>query len=843
MNRQSLRITSLHARISILFVILVLLVQGAGFVVIRSVIETSAQKTVDEQLTLTERVFQKVLRANRDKLTQAATITAADFGFRRAVASDNRATVESALSNQAERIKADMAMLVSLDGRLLAGSRDPIPNSGPESTASSISESNSESFPDPAPAAGPAAASDSGPGSSQDGQPFAFPQLIARAQAHGIASGLGMIDGQLYQLVAVPVKAPLAIGWVAMGFRIDDALAREMQGLTAADVSFLGRTGDEWHVLASSLEPSLSRDLGQRFSAPGAEETPGAGAVIELQGDDYTTHIVGLDTDGSAVVAVLQRSLREAMAPFLRLQKALLALTVAGLVFSVVASLVTARGVTRPIADLIRSTRAIGAGEYTGEIAVRSEDEIGELAQAFNLMRVGLAEREGRIMHLAYWDTLTGLPNRAQFNDRLTEAIQVAEGADVPLSLLMIDLDRFKYVNDTLGHHIGDLLLAEVGKRMAELVPANEATVARLGGDEFAILLPRQDIAAACRIAAKLLKRLEVPITVEGQVVDVSGSIGIVSFPDNGPDANTLFRHADLAMYAAKRGNLGFAVYEVSDVERHHAERLSLMTELRQAVEHDELMLYYQPKIDLVTGSVKYVEALVRWQHPSRGMVPPDAFIPFAEQTGYIKTISRWVVARAIEQCARWQEAGIELAVSINVSARDLIHSDLPEVLAQCLELNDVAPQKVWIEITESALMEDAENAIKTLDRLHAMGLRMSIDDFGTGYSSLAYLKRMPVDEIKIDKSFVLTMDTNAEDMTIVRSTIDLGHNMGLKVVAEGVETIEVLGQLREMGCDLAQGFYLSRPLPAAGLEAWLRNWDEVTGGQAQGAEEGLKAA
>jgi diguanylate cyclase (GGDEF)-like protein len=446
-------------------------------------------------------------------------------------------------------------------------------------------------------------------------------------------------------------------------------------------------------------------------------------------------------------------------------------------------------------------------------------------------------------MHLAYWDTLTGLPNRAQFNDRLTEAIQVAEGADVPLSLLMIDLDRFKYVNDTLGHHIGDLLLAEVGKRMAELVPANEATVARLGGDEFAILLPRQDIAAACRIAAKLLKRLEVPITVEGQVVDVSGSIGIVSFPDNGPDANTLFRHADLAMYAAKRGNLGFAVYEVSDVERHHAERLSLMTELRQAVEHDELMLYYQPKIDLVTGSVKYVEALVRWQHPSRGMVPPDAFIPFAEQTGYIKTISRWVVARAIEQCARWQEAGIELAVSINVSARDLIHSDLPEVLAQCLELNDVAPQKVWIEITESALMEDAENAIKTLDRLHAMGLRMSIDDFGTGYSSLAYLKRMPVDEIKIDKSFVLTMDTNAEDMTIVRSTIDLGHNMGLKVVAEGVETIEVLGQLREMGCDLAQGFYLSRPLPAAGLEAWLRNWDEVTGGQAQGAEEGLKAA
>jgi diguanylate cyclase (GGDEF)-like protein len=790
MATPTLRITSLHARIAVLFVLLILVVQGLGFVVIRSIIAANARSTVEAELSVTERVFQQVLRSNREKLTQAATITAADFGFRKAVASDSRATVESALANQADRIKANISMLVSLDGVLLADSGRP----------------------------------------ERDGQPFLFPRLLQSARHDGMASGLGIIDGQLYQLVAVPVKAPLAIAWVTMGFRIDDDLALEMRGLTSADVSFLGLGGSDrqssWTVLASSLPAGSKEELRERF-ARGDAQTEHT-STIALGGDDYTTRTVAIDSDGSTVVAVLQRSLQQAMAPFSRLQSALLVLTLIGLAVSVLASLFTARSVTRPIADLIRSTRRIGAGEYSGAIEVDSDDEIGELAQAFNQMREGISEREGRIMHLAYRDPLTGLPNRALFNDRLAAAIDQALAEGRPLSLMMIDLDRFKYVNDTLGHHIGDLLLGQVGARMRALVPSETATVARLGGDEFAILLPAETLATACAIATQLLKELETPIVVEGQVVDVSGSIGIVSCPENGSDVNTLFRHADVAMYAAKRNNSGFAVYDASE-DQHSAERLSLMTELRQAVEEDELTLYYQPKIDLASGSVKYVEALVRWIHPTRGIVPPDSFIPFAEQTGYIKTITRWVVDRALHQCALWQEVGIELAVSVNVSARDLVHSDLVEVLSACLAKYRLAPHKVWIEITESALMDDPVHAIETLDRLNAAGVHLSIDDFGTGYSSLTYLKRMPVEEIKIDKSFVLGMASDREDETIVRSTIDLGHNMGLKVVAEGVESLEVLGQLRALGCDLAQGFYLSRPLPPAALEAWLRNWDART--------------
>jgi EAL domain-containing protein (putative c-di-GMP-specific phosphodiesterase class I) len=312
---------------------------------------------------------------------------------------------------------------------------------------------------------------------------------------------------------------------------------------------------------------------------------------------------------------------------------------------------------------------------------------------------------------------------------------------------------------------------------------------------------------------------------VEGQIVDVGGSIGIVTCPQDGSDVYTLFRRVDVAMYTAKRSNAGYMVYDAK-ADQHSAERLSLMSELRRAVEEDELVLYYQPKIDLQSGHVKYVEALVRWRHPVRGMVAPDAFIPFAEQTGYIKTITRWVIKKAIAQSAQWRAMGIDLDVSVNVSARDLVHSDLPAYLAESLERHRVSPRNLWIEITESAVMEDAVNAIATLDRLNQMGVRLAIDDFGTGYSSLSYLKRMPVDEIKIDKSFVMGMAENEEDRTIVRSTIDLGHNMGLKVVAEGVESLEVLGQLRLLECDLVQGFYLSRPLPPEGLLSWLDQWE-----------------
>jgi diguanylate cyclase (GGDEF)-like protein len=766
-----MRLHSLRARIAVIFVLLMLVVQAAAFLVTNSVISSNARSNAQEQLSVAERVFRQVLHSNGEKLTQAAGVVAADFAFRQAVATHDENTVASALKNHGARIDADIVMLVGLDGKLVADSNGPAP----------------------------------------EGATFPFPTLIHAAERNGDASSIGMIGGRPYQLVAVPVKAPVTIAWITMGFLIHDKTASEMSNLTSLDVSFLdGRADGEWAVLASSLQASKRPVL---VNAAG------------LADHNYASRLIKLQSSGEPMAVLLQRSLRDALAPFQRLRTTLWFITLCGVLVSVIGSVFTARSVTRPIAALTRFSRRIGQGNYAEPLVVTHNDEIGELAGSFNQMQEGIADRERRITELAYMDRLTGLPNRALFSDRLQQAIGVALRAGHPLSVMMMDLDRFKYVNDTLGHPIGDLLLQEVAKRLRASLHRASDTVARLGGDEFAVLLPTDDIEAAKIIAARILKALEEPTMIEGQLVDIGASIGIVAFPLNGADMNVLLRRADIAMYTAKRTNTGFALYD----ERHDhnsAQRLSLMGELRQAVEHDQLTLYYQPKVDLATHTVKYVEALVRWEHPTRGFIAPDQFIPFAEQTGYIKTISRWVAERAIHQCAIWSERGIELAVSVNVSARELIQSSLPETFAALLQKYGVEPGRIWIEITESAIMDDPNHAIETLDRLHALGIRLSIDDFGTGYSSLSYLKRMPVDELKIDKSFVMGMANHKDDETIVRSTIDLGHNMGLKVVAEGVESAEMMAHLKELRCDLVQGFHLCRPLPPAKLEVWLKGWE-----------------
>ncbi|MFM0336746.1 putative bifunctional diguanylate cyclase/phosphodiesterase [Paraburkholderia fungorum] len=769
-----MRFHSLRARITIVVVLLMLAAQLAVYAVISTVIRSNARSNVEQQLVVAERVFHQVLRSNGEKLTQAAGVVAADFGFREAVATHDENTVVSALSNHGERVAADVVMLADLDGKLIADSR----------------------------------------GASPARAPFPLRSLIhAAAQRQGDTSSIVAVDGKLYQVVAVPVKAPVTIAWVAMGFQIDDNTARDMASLTSLNVSFLDRRADgRWSVLASSLHDAAHARA----------------SIADVADENYATRVVLLQSGGEPTAVMLQRSLLEAMAPFHRLQTALLVITAFGVLLSIVGSVLTARSVTRPVAALTRFSRRIEQGEYDEPIEISRQDELGELAKAFNHMQAAIFERERRITELAYMDRLTGLANRAMFNDRLQAAIVEAQldrrGAAGDFSVMVMDLDRFKLVNDTLGHPIGDLLLCEVAIRLRAALRETDV-VARLGGDEFAVLLPGDASEGAQCVATHLLKTLEQPIMIEGQLVDVGASMGIVAFPQHGTDMNVLMRRADIAMYVAKRSNTGYALYDEKHDE-NGAERLSLMSELRQAVEHDQLTLYYQPKLDLTTGTVKYVEALVRWDHPTRGFVAPDQFIPFAEQTGYIKVISQWVADKAIGQCAAWHAAGIDLAVSVNVSARELIQSTLPDTFSSLLAKYAVAPEMLWIEITESAIMDDPNHAIETLDRLHALGIRLAVDDFGTGYSSLSYLKRMPVDELKIDKSFVMGMTQHKDDETIVRSTIDLAHNMGLKVVAEGVESEEVLERLRELRCDLVQGYHLTRPLPPVKLEAWLIDWE-----------------
>lgn len=426
------------------------------------------------------------------------------------------------------------------------------------------------------------------------------------------------------------------------------------------------------------------------------------------------------------------------------------------------------------------------------------------------------------LKHQAMHDGLTDLPNRMMLFDRLAEALEAARSDRRLIALLLMDLDRFKEVNDTFGHHFGDVLLKQVAFRLRNQLHVDD-TVARLGGDEFAIVLTSAlDANAVAMTARRILNSLQQPFVVEGQVLEVGASIGIALYPQHGSDARTLMRRADVAMYATKQSNAGFTFHERDEPESRVPDQLSLVVEMRTAIERNEFELYYQPKRHLHSGLITRVEVLVRWNHPRRGLLMPVSFVPIAERTGLIKPMTDWILDKALQQCREWQDAGAPIHVAVNVSAKSLLEETLPSKVLSLLDKWNIDPRFLKIEITESSIMADPAHALAIMSMLQSMGVRLSVDDFGTGYSSLTHLRELPIDEIKIDKSFVTGMVGSDADAAIVRTVIDLAHNLGKQVCAEGVEDAETLQRLEEMGCDLAQGYFISRPVPAATLLTWL---------------------
>ncbi|HEY8606505.1 MAG TPA: EAL domain-containing protein [Noviherbaspirillum sp.] len=780
----SLRLRSLESRIVLLFLVLVLAVQLAGLFAIQAGIRDNARTAIREELLVGERVFGRVLQQYAQTLTQGARLLAADYGMREAIGSNDRETIESALANHGQRIQASHTMLIGLDRSLRAA------------TAGGAN--------------GPLEAAALG--------------LIDRAEEKGSAAGAAVLEERPYLVVVVPVKAPVTISWVAMAFAIGQRIADDMRELSSLQVAILtsdSKTG--YSADASTLPGAATASLLQRL---GQLEHASAFIPEMTLGDaEYSARLLPIAEDSDdEVLVVLLRSTSEAVARYSQLQLRLLVLTVAGIMIAFGASIVVARRITGPLRDLGDTAKRFGTGDYEGAIDVRRDDEIGELSRAFAAMRDGISKRELEIRRLAYWDTLTNLPNRAQFVTLLDAAIAEAARRGGACQVLMMDLNRFKDVNDVMGHRFGDTLLRMVAERLQAQAFPVPCKLARLGGDEFAVLLPDSPAADARQVAACLLKALEAPLVVEGQSVDLGAGIGIAGYPDHGAAAELLLSRAEIAMYAAKSGGNEAVMYE-SALDKGSQHSLSLLTELRRAVEENQLRLYVQPKVDFATGRVNGIESLLRWVHPDRGMVFPDQFIPFAESTGFIRTLTRWVLEQSAALCSRMRADGIHLRVSVNLSTRDLLDQELPARFAGVLARHQLPPASFCLEITESAIMDDPVRAEKTLDALHAMGADLSIDDFGTGYSSLAYLKRLPVQELKIDKSFVLKMENDADDAKIVRSTVDLGHNLGLKVVAEGVETLGAWHLLAAIGCDQGQGYFISRPIPAEQFSSWLAQW------------------
>jgi diguanylate cyclase (GGDEF)-like protein len=764
-------------RIVGLFLGLLLLVQAVSYLALRQTIDGRAAQQVASDLRTSEAVLQRLVAQNAQKLGEAALLKSSDAGFRSAAASTDRAAMQLALEQQAAGLGAVAVLFTDKERNLVA----------------------------------------SAPAQADKLHALARASLNLRADAPD--AHLAILDGAPLQLISVPVRAPQWVGQLVMGFTLTADLIKDMASLSTVKLAMVSRPRGQtaWQALP----------LGEAGNALGTAPLTAQNNTLTLTlgQEQHEGRLVPLVLDDDReVAALLLRSVDEVLAPYQDLQRTLLLIALGGVLAMTAGSFMTAQRVTVPLQELTASAHRLGQGDFSQPVPDAGPDEVGDLARSFEAMRQAAQAREGHIRQLAYWDPLTGLPNRAQFMETAGALLTGSIARREPCAILMLDLDRFKLINDVMGHDFGDRVLKKMADRLRLSVLRSTDVVARLSGDEFAFCLPGLGANEATELAHRVLTALERPLSLDDQTIDVGGSIGLTVCPEHGDEAGLLLSRAEIAMYAAKERRLGVRAYEPS-LDSSSAYSLSLLTELRTAVDTNQLQLYLQPKVRLADGEVIGAEALVRWEHPERGLVQPMQFVPFAEQSGFVRVLTLWMVEQTAKYAASIGPAWPAMKFGVNLSARDLLDQDFPAKVQQLTQRSAVDPKKLTLEITESSIMEDPERSLQTLLKLREQGLRLSIDDFGTGYSSLAYLKRLPLDELKIDRSFVMSMQTDPADAKIVRSTIDLAHNLGLSVVAEGIDSPEAFALLRDLGCDEGQGYRLARPMPAAYFAEWARRW------------------
>lgn len=500
----------------------------------------------------------------------------------------------------------------------------------------------------------------------------------------------------------------------------------------------------------------------------------------------------------------------------------MLATIIASVIFVIIGFLISMDlMIFRPMFKVASALRSKALGHEVPQFSAKQSLETQYLIDAFEEMDHQINRRQEALEHQSLHDSLTSLPNRFMLNERLDYQIFNAQRSNSQVSLLILDLNAFKDINDSLGHHIGDRLLILVSERL-KLCIHDVDTLARLGGDEFAIILSETTREKAADIAEKISRSLSKAFNIDGNKVSIGVSIGISAFPEDGTDSQQLLQQAEIAMYTAKRDRLDFAYYD-AEQDEYSLNRLALINDLRKALLENKLELYFQPQIDIKSQNPVGAEALLRWNHPEYGLVRPDKIIELAEDSGIINQLSNWVTDHAMKQCRKWHDSGYPISVSINLSVHILSNKSLVDMVRQTLDLHDLAGKYVVLEITENSMITNPGRSIEVLEQLHQMGVGLSVDDFGTGFSSLTYLQRLPVDEVKIDKSFVFDMNNSDNDATIVESIIDLGHNLGLRVVAEGVENNDIYQKLDDLKCDLIQGFMINKPVPINEFNSWLK--------------------
>ncbi|PTQ91367.1 putative bifunctional diguanylate cyclase/phosphodiesterase [Agitococcus lubricus] len=771
---------SLRSTIFFFFVGLLMLAMCINFgLVYRSTyIHTKAQ--IGQQLEAGWKVFKNELDARRLNQAQLASLVTQDFGLRSEIAAfssqENVESLQVVLNNFRERSAANVAIAANHEGHIL--------------TATDANFANDPAFLD-------SMLVDNGTGTDR----------------------LMVKNGQLYHVFVNPIYAPPPnlLGWFILVYALNDQTALNLAHITDLHVSFVQHDGTQTPILASSLASEQRGLLNLIDWQPHIDSQE-----LQLAQDQlFLLHHLDERQDNGLYV-ILQRSLSEAMVGYQRLFWQLVIIVILTLGFTLFGAFVIANQTSKPLSTLAQYVRRIGSGDYgLSHTPSTKQQEVQVLFNEFDNMRKAIAEREGQIAYAAYHDPLTDLPNRLRFQQLLQAYFNGHQGQTT--AILVLGLNHFKDINDTLGHTTGDMLLRQVGHRLlAKCHPQDE--IARFSGDAFVVLLTDVERNDVLKEAMYYKQIFDDAFMVENIAMSINAAIGIAIYPDHAEAASTLLQRAEIAMYVAKEKRLPCALY-TQQQNRYSLLRLSLMSELRGAIARGELVLFYQPKLAIKQGKIISVECLVRWQHPVHGMVNPDDFIPLAEKTGNIRYLTLWAIDTALAQCQRWQNEGKLLDVAVNISSVDLQDASIVDYVQHTLEKYQLAPARLALEVTESAVMLDIEKAIAMLTQLHDMGVRLAIDDYGTGYSSMAQLKRLPVDELKIDKSFVMDLSHNRDDTIIVRSTIELGHNMGLKLVAEGVENQDILTLLGQYQCDIAQGYGIGRPMPSDKFEQWWQQY------------------
>ncbi|PAJ76169.1 hypothetical protein CJF42_01440 [Pseudoalteromonas sp. NBT06-2] len=770
---------SLQSRIFILFISLLLCVQMMSFFSTYQAKQKSETVQLNNKIETAKQVFETQFDNRNYYLSAFAETAAKDYGLK-TVFSEDRKSFLLALNNHRKRISADLAIAIKPDGEI----------SGQLITYMKNKQIKVKIGP-------------------EQGQQFSNLELFTQTQT----AELYYLDSKIYQLSLAPLKSgSRVIGWIGFGYIINQDLANKLAKLTGVNVSFLLKDPD----LPTSKKIINSNSINKI-----TYESKFIHAINSGKNDNYIiSHFKLGEIDKTSLTALLFQSKVSVLKKIHDDWQQFLIIFMLEIILSLFGAYLISASITRPIKQLIHQIKYIGLGKYDQDITINASQELTQLANEFNQMKDAVVAREQLIRHQAYHDSITNLPNRNYLVERLSKL----QNKQQNFIILQLNIRRIKEINDTLGHQVGDKVIVEFSNRL-KLFDCNDELF-HLGADEFVLISQKQDIK---KTISQLSISLDSLFNHENLNLHLQYSIGIAKYPEhNSENIADLLKKTDIALQYAKKHNRIYQIYD-RQFDFNTLERLHLINSLKTAIEQSQLVLHYQPKVSLASMKISHVEALVRWEHPINGLIPPDSFISIAEQTGQMDALTRWVTKEAIRQYLAWQKRNINIKIAINISAENLKDKSYSDYVIALKNDNNIADNEITLEVTEDAVLSDPAKATEILTYLKSHGFKLSIDDYGTGYSSLAQLKQLPVQELKIDKSFVQHLMQNTDDQIIVRSTIELAHNMGLSVVAEGIEDERTLLWLKEHHCELAQGYFISRPIPAKLFQTWLKECTYTT--------------